>query len=373
MDRAIWKQIGRGLLVLIGVLLLILALIYVTPLVYPFIIGWLLAYAINPVVNIMHRKMKIPRWLGVTLSLFIAVLALLTILSALVTRIVVEIIHLSKSLDSTIEWWRNEFERIVASTEIQDLIGKLNAFYQNNPNYQQTINSRISDTANLLAKTSSSIISTILNSIVNLISSLPNVATITVVVLLAAFFIGKDWYRHLGKVSGWVPAGIRKTTSVVWADLLHALLGYLRAQFIMISITAVVVTLGLLILGVDYPITIGLLIGLVDLLPYLGVGAAMVPWIAYMFIYGDISLGIGLSVLYGVILVVRSSIEPKVLASSVGLDPLPTLIAMFVGLKLFGVAGLIIGPVSLVILSTIHRANVFRDLYGFVMRGKSPP
>ena len=98
----------------------------------------------------------------------------------------------------------------------------------------------------------------------------------------------------------------------------------------------------------------------------------MVPWIAYTFIYGDLSLGIGLSVLYGVILVVRSMLEPKVLASSVGLAPLPTLIAMFVGLKLFGVLGLIIGPVSLVILSTIHRANVFRDLYGYVV-GKFPP
>ncbi|MBW7455628.1 sporulation integral membrane protein YtvI [Paenibacillus sepulcri] len=368
MDRALGRRIGRGLFVVIGIVLLILVIIYVTPLVYPFIIGWLLAFAINPLVNMMHRKLKIPRWIGVTLSLFIVVLALVTIVSALVTRIVVEIIHLSKSLDSTIEWWRNEFERVVASTEIQDLIEKLNAFYQNNPNYQETINSRISDTANLLAKTSSTIISTILNSIVNLISSLPNVATITVVVLLAAFFIGKDWYRHVGKMSGWIPDDIRKTTSVVWNDLIRALFGYLRAQFIMISITAVVVTLGLLILRVDYAITIGMLIGIVDLLPYLGVGAAMVPWIAYTFIYGDISLGIGLSVLYGVILVVRSSVEPKVLAKSVGLDPLPTLIAMFVGLKLFGIAGLIAGPVSLVILSTIHRANVFRDLYRFVMR-----
>ena len=60
------------------------------------------------------------------------------------------------------------------------------------------------------------------------------------------------------------------------------------------------------------------------------------------------TLGIGLSILYGVILVARQTLEPKVLASSVGLEALPTLISMFVGLKLFGVLGLIIGPVSLV-------------------------
>ena len=154
-------------------------------------------------------------------------------------------------------------------------------------------------------------------------------------------------------------------------DLQKALFGYFRAQFIMISITAVVVIIGLSIIGVNYAISIGLLIGLVDLLPYLGVGAAMVPWIAFTFIYGNISLGIGLSILYGVILITRQILEPKVLASSVGLDPLPTLIAMFVGLSCSELSGLIIGPVSLVILSAIHRANVFSDLYSFIMKGHS--
>ncbi|MFC4102788.1 sporulation integral membrane protein YtvI [Paenibacillus xanthanilyticus] len=369
MDRTTSRRLWRALFVLFAVAVTILLLIYVTPLVYPFVIGWLLAYAINPLVTGMQRKWKVPRWLGVTVTLLLFVAAMLTVVSALITRIVVEIITLSKSLNSTIEWWRRQFEQFVAAPEIQDLIDKLSTFYNENPNYQDTINSRISDTANLVASKSSAILTSILNGIVALISSLPNVATILVVVLLAAFFISKDWYRHTNKMSSWFPQPIRQSTSVVWIDLQKALFGYLRAQFIMISITACVVTAGLLILNVDYAITIGLLIGLVDLLPYLGVGAAMIPWIAYTFIYGDISLGIGLSILYAVILIARQMLEPKVLASSVGLDPLPTLIAMFVGLKLFGVFGLIIGPVSLVILSAIHKANVFRDIYAFILRG----
>ncbi|CAH1222524.1 Sodium-lithium/proton antiporter [Paenibacillus plantiphilus] len=369
MDRAMWRRVSRAALVVAGIIILILALLYVTPFVYPFVLGWLLAYALNPIVNLMQVKLKLPRWLGVTISLLLFIIAMLTIVSALITRIVVEIIHLSKSLESTVAWWKTEFDRLLALPEIQSLIKKLSTFYEENPNYQETINTRISDTANLLAKTSTDIISFFINGIVNIISSLPNAATIMIVVILAAFFISKDWSRHQKRIQGWFPAAIRKSTSAVWTDLQKALFGYLRAQLIMISITAVVVIIGLLILGVDYAITIGLLIGLIDLLPYLGVGAAMVPWIAYTFIYGDISLGIGLSVLYAVILVARQILEPKVLASSVGLDPLSTLIAMFVGLKLFGVLGLIIGPVSLVILDAFNRANVFKDLYMFIMRG----
>ena len=96
----------------------------------------------------------------------------------------------------------------------------------------------------------------------------------------------------------------------------------MRAQLILVSLTALVVIIGLLVLRVDYAITIGLLTGLADLMPYLGTGAVMVPWILYVFFaQGNIVLGIGLSVLYGVIVIARQIMEPKVLASSVGLRP----------------------------------------------------
>ncbi|HEY2495103.1 MAG TPA: AI-2E family transporter, partial [Paenibacillus sp.] len=139
---------------------------------------------------------------------------------------------------------------------------------------------------------------------------------------------------------------------------------------ILISITAVIVMIGLLILQVPSAFTIGLMIGLVDLLPYLGVGIVLVPWAIYTLLIGDMVLGVGLSILYLVILIVRQIMEPKVLASSVGLDPLATLIGMFVGLKLFGVLGLLIGPVSLIIIDAFNGANVFRDLRNYIVGGR---
>jgi predicted PurR-regulated permease PerM len=99
----------------------------------------------------------------------------------------------------------------------------------------------------------------------------------------------------------------------------------------------------------------------------LGVGAVLVPWVIYLFITGNIHLGIGLSIVYGVIIVVRQFLEPKLVASNVGLDPLLTLISLFVGLKLFGFLGLIIGPVTSVILLALHRAHVFSDIWKFII------
>ncbi|MBD3917697.1 sporulation integral membrane protein YtvI [Paenibacillus sp. PR3] len=369
MNKVVAMRMWRGLFVVVMLALLVLAVVYVTPLVYPFLIGWILAYALNPLVRFLQKRVRFPRWLAVTFSLFLFVVIAVTIISALITRIVTEVIHLSQSINGTINWWRDEFDKFVNTPEMQDLINKISTFYNENPKYQQPINNKIEDTANMLAEASTSLVTHFFNGLTSILISLPNVLTITVVVLLASFFIGKDWHKHAKVLTGWVPDGLLKSLTTVWGDLQKALFGYLRSQFIMISITAVVVIIGLLLLGVNYAITIGLLIGFVDLLPYLGVGAVMVPWIAYTFIYGDVQLGIGLSILYGVILVARQMIEPKVLASSVGLDPLPTLIAMFAGLKLFGVLGLIIGPVSLVIFFAFVRANVFRDLYNFILRG----
>jgi predicted PurR-regulated permease PerM len=104
-------------------------------------------------------------------------------------------------------------------------------------------------------------------------------------------------------------------------------------------------------------------------MPYLGTGTFMIPWIIFVFIQHNLYLGLGLTILYTIILIARQIFEPKVLASSVGLDAFSTLISMFIGLKLFGLLGLVIGPVTLIVLTAFHKANVFRDIRNYIRRG----
>ncbi|WP_068619911.1 sporulation integral membrane protein YtvI [Paenibacillus tuaregi] len=370
MDNIIVKRLLRGFWVITALALVGLAFYWLIPLLYPFLIAWLIAYAMNPLVGFLQKKVKLPRWLAVTLGILVFFGGASVVLSAVVTRSVKELIHLTQSFDLHIEKWKSFFISWTQSEGIQNIIGEINKFIKNNPDYQHTINQNINRTTETISSVVTNMVTSFLNGIVNLLTSLPNLGVILLVIILATFFISKNWDRHLRSMTGWVPLPFRKTVKDVWGDLQKALFGYLRAQFIMISITAVIVLAGLLIIGVDSAFTFALLIGFVDLLPYLGVGTIMVPWLVYAYISGDIRLGIGLSILYGVILIARQLIEPKVLASSVGLDPLPTLIGMFVGLKLFGVLGLIIGPVSFVVISAVNRANVFRDLRNYIVNGR---
>jgi len=367
------RKIGGQFLRLFGVVSLTAAFAllvwWMLPFLYPFILGWLLAYALNPLSSLLQKRARLPRWLSVAVSLLLFSAAMLALISFLVMRLVDEIASLSGSLQTWIVQGEKAFDDLLSKPEIQDAIVRINDFYRDNPGYKDTIDGSLSDTAQEIANAGKSLVGLFFNGVVNVLYSLPAVATIAVVVLLASFFIGKDWERYTRRIRLSFPRPLVRRAGAVWGDLRQALFGYLRSQLIMISITAVVVVLGLWIIGVDNALSIGLLIGFVDLLPYLGVGAAMVPWIAYAFLTGDWHLGTGLSILYGIVLVARQFIEPKVLASSVGLEPLPTLIAMFVGLKLFGILGLLIGPIAMVVLAACYRAHVFRDIGRYVKYG----
>ncbi|HEY0829439.1 MAG TPA: sporulation integral membrane protein YtvI [Bacilli bacterium] len=371
MDKSLLQQLLRAFWVLIIITLIWFALLYITPLIYPFIIGLVVAYMLNPFVRNLELKAKFPRWLAVTAALTVFLAAVTLFITLIITRIVSEISKLVELINENIDNWIADIVKVAESVYIQNLISQINIFYKENENYQDTINKNISTAGEKIGEAITSLFGHLVDSSLNLLASLPTLAAVLIVALLAAFFICKDWHKIMARISALFPETIKAPSRAVWSDLQKALFGYVRAQLILITITAVFVFVGLLLFRVEYAFSISLLIGFVDLLPYLGTGAVMVPWAVYTFISGNIPLGIGLSILYGIVLVVRQLIEPKILSKSIGLDALSTLIAMFVGLKLFGVLGLIIGPIVLIVLSAFYRANVFKDIYHYVLYGRA--
>jgi len=370
MEQHIIKRILRGGWVLTVGILILLSCYLLVPLLYPFLIAWLIALMLNPVVEWMSEQFRMPRWLSVTICLTLFITSMLTVAAAVVTRVVREVYNLSNSMDHFLRLWREFFIQLFENDKVRTFLETLGSLYKDNPNLQGSINSNLSSTAEKITTVITNFITSFLDAIVRLLSSLPNVASISIIILLSAFFISKDWSRWMGIPARAMPASINQSMRTIWGDLKQALFGYLRAQLFLISITMFIITTGLIVLRVDYAITIGLLVGIIDLLPYLGVGAVMIPWIVYCFAVDQGSLGIGLLIVYAIVLLTRQIMEPKVLASTVGLDPLLMLIAMFVGMQLFGFLGLIVGPVSLVLLSAMKRANVFLDLQTYIISGR---
>jgi sporulation integral membrane protein YtvI len=344
---------------------------YVSTITYPFIIAIVIAYMINPLVNTFETKVKMPR----SLAVFVVLVIAFGVIAGLLTLLIAEIINGSNYLANNVP---EHFEKLVTyleqlfAAQIIPFYNQLsNTFANLDPSQKETIQTNIENFASQVINQGKNVLEGILTSIPKAVAWIPNAATVIIFALLATFFISKDWNKLTNKLNTILPKKARESSRTVFVDLKRALFGFIKAQATLISITTVIVLIGLLFLRVEYFITIALIIGLVDILPYLGTGLVFVPWIVYSFFTGDMAFTIGLLVLYIIVIVQRQIMEPKILSSSIGLDPLATLVSLFVGYKLFGFLGLIIGPVTLVVGKTLHSANVFRDIWNYISGKKT--
>jgi sporulation integral membrane protein YtvI len=339
------------------------------PLLYPFIIGWIIAMMIEPLVRLLERKAKVPRVLSAFLLLFFLISLALTVMVLLVAEIVVELTNLAQKLPSFFnDLGQLLFQKFIhQSTALNRIMDSVQGYLQENPNQQASIQATMQENLSALTKQGTMMITDIISGIGNFLGNLPYLITVSVFVTLGTFFISLKWPRISSSIEATIPGRIHSTISAVSTDLKKALVGFIYAQLTLITISATIMYIGLLILQVPYAITISLIIGLVDLLPYLGVGAVLVPWIIYLYFVGDIHLAVGLSIVYLIILITRQMIEPKLVATNVGLDPLITLISLFVGLKLLGVLGFVVGPAVAVIFIALHRAHIFQDIWNYIV------
>jgi sporulation integral membrane protein YtvI len=164
------------------------------------------------------------------------------------------------------------------------------------------------------------------------------------VTLFATYYLCAEPNLPLNALRLVTPAAWHDRLGEIYRRALQAFSTYLRAQAAVMALSTLLAMLGLYLLRVDYVLLLGLLIGLFDVLPVLGPGTLLVPWAMLSFWKGDMRIGWGLLLIYAVILVGRQIVEPKIIASGLGLHPLAALAAGFLGLQIFGAFGLLLGP-----------------------------
>lgn len=146
----------------------------------------------------------------------------------------------------------------------------------------------------------------------------------------------------------------------VKADLLATLGKWCKAQCILLGVTFCELLTGFLLLRQGYALLLAALIAVIDALPVFGTGTVLVPWGALCLLTGNVPKGLGLLALYGVISLVRSVLEPKIMAAQVDLPPLAALAAMYVGFCAFGVAGMVLCPMALLFVKQLHDSGWLR-------------
>lgn len=364
----------HNLFILLRILIVIAATIggivllyFVGKLMVPFIIGFFLALVINPLVAFIQGKTKMPRGFAV----FTSIIIIIGVISAAITLLVTEIIqgfsHLSKIIPEHYKKF-SQYIQDMYEEKIMPMFNNLLSIFKDLEQGQQgTLLDSMQFVGERLTNTFSTIIQSIGNGLYLVISKLPNFATILIISLLATFFISKDWERIILKLHEKIPEKIHRRINQIHEGLQNALLGFLKAELKLTFITACIVFTGLLILRVEHALSIALIVWIVDFAPYIGAILVFLPWALYSFFTGDIFLGTGLSILYGLIVLQRQLIKPKILSSSIGISPLLTIFTMYVGFKLIGLIGIVLGPLTFIMLKILNETGILREIWQFII------
>lgn len=360
-------QITFRILFLLFLTALGLFLIYhLLRLTYPFLIAALLAFLIQPLVNVFEKYLRFPKPIAVLTSILFLIGIIGSLLAVLVKKTVDGILYLSDYIPNQIEVIsinvQNYFNEYILPLWDQGLI-----FLDTlDPSQKQLLQEGIQVVGSNVAAMLGSLGQGIANGISTFIGALPITFTVIIFSILAIYFISKGSSTYAKIYKEKLPLIFRKKTWSVLQEIKTKIFGFLKSQIILMILTATVSLIGLLILQVERSLSIAIILGVIDLIPYVGPGLIIIPWSIYSFFTGDLFMGFGLLILYASTVIARQLAEPKVLSSSMKLNPLAILVSLFVGLQLFGLLGLIIGPISLVLIISLYDAKVFDGMWEFI-------
>ncbi|MFC4305502.1 AI-2E family transporter [Cohnella boryungensis] len=179
------------------------------------------------------------------------------------------------------------------------------------------------------------------------------------IAIILAYFLSLEieTWKKLGKDRA--PKTLKIAFDFLRNNVFRGIGAYLKAQGKLISITFLVIFVALLCLGVNNAFSIALLAGIFDVLPLLGVNTLFIPWIIYLFITGDTVLAVWLTALLLVVTLTRQFLEPRITGQTVGVSAFTMLAFMMISLSLFGVAGLILAPILMILLKALYDQGYF--------------
>lgn len=294
----------------------------------PFVIGLVIASIAKNANRYIQNKLKISSSVSsliITAVIYAVLIVIILILVYTVTSEIITFIYKIPSVDKLSELIQTFL------IKIGEIIGQIDPqvvtkIYE----YLQTLLSSAIDFG-----------MGILNGVLSIILSLPSMFLILVISFLATYFFSKDYVNFSEKFySIFSEEGQSKMRSII-NSAVSMTVGYAKAYLLVVFITFVQTFIGFLILGIDYALILAIACALLDVLPIVGTIIVYIPLIIYNLYIGNTLTAIGLIVIYLIVTVVRQVIEPKIVSHSLDLHPILTLAAIFIGLKVNGVVGMI--------------------------------
>ena len=340
---------------LIWAFALLLILVFLVPRLVvffmPFVVGFILSLIANPLVRFLEKKIKIKRKYG-TMLIIVFVIGLVVLLCyGTVMALAVGFKGFMNYLPTMTA--NAEAEIMAAIDRIEEVFRKVPVF--ENFNVDKVQNS-ITEALGSLVVGEDGVTVTAISGFAK---SLPNMLVSGVVEFLATYFFIADRDKLTEMVSSRLANSFQERTMQMYGHILKVVGGYFKAQFKIMGVIYIVITIGLMLLKVNYAWLIGFGIAFLDMLPVFGTGTVLGPWAIVKFFSGNYLTALGMVILYLVSLLTHQLIQPKLIGESVGMNPFATMFFMYVGYQFSGVFGMIIAiPIGMLLIN-FYKAGAF--------------
>lgn len=324
---------------------------YLLPAMMPFVIGFIIASIVQIPLNRLRLKKPGHRKLAAA-GLCLAFYALLVFLMVFFSvRVIAEISDFSLTLpdlvyDSVYPVIWDMGNRIQLILEPIDM------------SLAQLVNEVGKTVASTVAGYATKLSAWAVRTVASGAVSIPGALIQLIITVVSSFYIAADYRSVLEFLKHLIPKSRRDSVVQVVSYARTAVVAYIKSYSILFCITFVELWIGLAVLDIPYELGLAFGIAVFDLMPILGVGGILLPWGGVALILGNLKMGIGIIVLYLIIAAVRNSVEPRIVGKEIGLHPLATLVAMVVGLRLAGLVGMLLLPISLVAIVKLREGTL---------------
>lgn len=351
------------LITLLGIILGILLGIRFLQFFMPFVIGWIIAMIANPLVRMLERRLKVARK-HTSMVIIIGVLAVIIVaIYFLGVKIGEETRSFLEQAPEMYSEFREEFQD--AGKNLESIISELPQ------NIQESLEEAQKDIGDITGQAVGKISQFTVDKAGTFARNIPGILISIIFSILSAYFFIADRDRILEFGRNHTPQIIQEKWRMMAESFKMVFGGYFKAQFKIMAVIGVILFIGMLILKVRFAILVAILVAFLDMLPFLGTGTVLIPWAVFKLLSGDIRYAVGLVILYLVTQLLRRIIEPKLVGDSIGMNPLATLIFMYIGYRVGGVLGMILAvPIGAIVLNFYKAGTFDRVINGFKEAGR---
>lgn len=327
----------------------------------PFIVAFVLAYALQRPIKWAKKKLRLKSH-GI-ISFLLVLLVVLIVMGVLSIAVLVLFNEL-KDFASYLTTQFSSIDELIVTLENY----AMGVIVRLPEGIRETVGNYVTDAFDSLGKGQSeldlSMLSAPLSGAWSVVKSLPSTILSIVVAVVSCFFMASDYEKVKDLFLSFFSESKRKSLVKTKRTAIKAIAKLLKAYITIMAITFAEMFLGLFLLkliGVydgSYIAIISFVTCIIDIIPVLGTGTVLIPWAVYNLIFGNFGMGIGLLVIYAAITVIRQIVEPKLVANQAGLPAIVTIMAMFLGVRIFGAFGIILLPFTVIILKLLYDEGV---------------